>query len=539
MIYHEYLLIDAEDGYVFHFETGKLRTATNKPIDLNLMYTCRDVAAEMRGLALKTHTITFKTLYSDDLSFLAHQFHHFLSIASLDHGFERMLTRVMPMIGPSMAQRINNHFGQDIMERFTRLYCGPRGGRPAQNNPYRDDALAFNYDALRQTLKLAVTDPIIHQHLRQPTIYDEALSLEEILDLERGLDRWWIPTHEQLETLTRQNSYYWYCAAAAFEEPGDQILGLTSQRALKEGLFVRRFSTTAAAVHFFKSIPSTTRSQARSIIVHEDHASISGSTDILGLVPFCVENPCLRIQQRVDIWSAMMSAPNELGPYSAHWEFDDLPDWDGQVLAFQENFPNMLSSHLAIFENDAVPEAISTVFVSETQPEWTRAMVQRSLAEITAWVTSADPSKSNEDAYMRYNGRYICRSWLPVVEAVVNNEKAGQVRFDFEFDPSLARVWSDPGMASELAGIITNRLLREDNAFDSLDEATEQWWEQGNVQVAIPRLVVSSRAALYLDRTVLRPWDRPPTTMDEIVRAPGGAPDGLAGPPVLPLQGSY
>lgn len=65
--------------------------------------------------------------------------------------------------------------------------------------------------------------------------------------------------------------------------------------------------------------------------------------------------------------------------------------------------------------------------------------------------------------------------------AVVNNEKAGQVRFDFEFDPSLARVWSNPEMASELAGIITNRLLREDNAFDSLDKATEQWWEQADV----------------------------------------------------------
>lgn len=537
MIYHEYLLIDAEDGYVFHFETGKLRTATNKPIDLNLMYTCRDVAAEMRGLALKTHTITFKTLYSHDLSFLAHRFYHFLGLPGLDHGLECMLTRIMPMIGPSMTQRINNHFGQDIVERFTRLF---RRGRPAQNNPYRDDALAFNYDTLRQTLKLAITDPIIHQHLRPPTFSDDALSLEEILDLERGLDRWWIPTHQELDTLARQNFYYRYCAAVADEEPDDQFLGQSSQRALNEGLFVRRFSAAAAAVHFFKSIPSTTRSQARSIIVHEDHASISVSTDILGLVPFCVETPGLRIQQRVDIWPAMMSAPDEWGHYIAHWEFDDLSDWDGQVLAFQENFPNMLSSHLAIFENNAVPKAISTVFVAETQPEWTRAMVQRSLAEVTAWVTSADPSKSNEDAYMRYNGRYICKSWLSAVEAVVNNEKAGQVRFDFEFDPSLARVWSNPEMASELAGIITNRLLREDNAFDSLDEATEQWWEQADVQVAIPRPAVSSREALYLDRTVLRPWDRPPpTTMDEIVRAPGGAPDDLAGPPVLPPQGSY
>ncbi|KAK0747065.1 hypothetical protein B0T18DRAFT_489457 [Schizothecium vesticola] len=385
MIYRQFLLIDAEDGYIFHFETGKLRTATKKPIDLNLIYTCRQVTDEMRGLAFKTHTISFKTLYSHDLSFLAYRFRKFTRMR-LDNGLGAMLAHILPLISPSTTQKINNHFGEDIMERFIRLLSV---WRPAQNNPYRDDALAFNYNALRQTLKLAITDPISRHRLSTKyfkqymtgsspargrfnvPLPEDALSVGAILDIERQ----------------EEEFYEGY------------------QRALSDGLFIRRFSAAAAAIHFFKSIPSTTRSQTRTIIVHEDHASIGGSTDILGFVPFCVENSHLRVQQR--------------------------------------NFPKVLSSHLAIFENNAVPEAISTVFVAEAQPEWTLAMLQRSLAEVTAWVKSVDPSMSNEDGYMRYEGRYICKSWLAVVQAMVNNENAGQVRFDFEVDPRLATVWSN------------------------------------------------------------------------------------------------
>lgn len=67
MIYSEYLSIGAEDGYIYDIESGKLRTCTNQPVDLNLMYTCRRVANEMRGLALRMHTITFRPLYTDEL----------------------------------------------------------------------------------------------------------------------------------------------------------------------------------------------------------------------------------------------------------------------------------------------------------------------------------------------------------------------------------------------------------------------------------------------------------------------------------------
>lgn len=60
-IYEYYV---STDGYHYHYESGKLRTSAG-PIDLALTYTCRQVASEMLGLALRSNVIHFSTLYSD------------------------------------------------------------------------------------------------------------------------------------------------------------------------------------------------------------------------------------------------------------------------------------------------------------------------------------------------------------------------------------------------------------------------------------------------------------------------------------------
>ncbi|KAK8112505.1 hypothetical protein PG984_013031 [Apiospora sp. TS-2023a] len=71
-IYREYVLVDG--GYVFNPYTEKLRKATgqgrgdaNRAINLSLTYTCRQVAIEMKGVALGANLVTFKTLYRHNL----------------------------------------------------------------------------------------------------------------------------------------------------------------------------------------------------------------------------------------------------------------------------------------------------------------------------------------------------------------------------------------------------------------------------------------------------------------------------------------
>ncbi|KAK4442088.1 hypothetical protein QBC34DRAFT_419280 [Podospora aff. communis PSN243] len=78
-IYAEYLAIGAEGGYVYDFSTGKLRCAgSRQPIDLSLMYACRQIASEMSRLPLRLATVTFSSLYSEDLSVRAGRFNYFM-----------------------------------------------------------------------------------------------------------------------------------------------------------------------------------------------------------------------------------------------------------------------------------------------------------------------------------------------------------------------------------------------------------------------------------------------------------------------------
>ncbi|KAK1829761.1 hypothetical protein QBC39DRAFT_355838 [Podospora conica] len=553
MIYEHYIRIDAEDGYILHFETGKLRTATKKPIDLNLMYTCRQVADEMQGLALKIQPITFKTLYSRDLSFRAARFRRALigqGHGALDNGLGFILKCLLrkDLIDPSMRKKINDHFGHDMMGCFERVYQWRRFRRHGPN--FKDKA-ACAYRVKREALELAITDPKIYNYitkeyhpdakvLRLPpgsdpdweTVFekDQDYPIDAILALERGIDRWWIPTHEELDALARENRYYRH-SDSGFEihpqYPGElaQSGEFYEEARRSKGLLIRRFSAAAAAVHFLKSIPPATRSQIRTVLVHEDFGSIGGPTDILGLVPFCAENPHLRIQQRVDICGALLRWTRNISEFTNfHPDTDFYPDhkryrsWQTR-LEFQDDFPRVLSEQLALFKDNMVPEAITTIFVAETEPRWTRALVQRSLAEVTALITSSDPTKTDGSDYMRFSTQWICDNWVEAVQAMVRNERPGQVRIDLKLDSRLESVWSSAEMAAQMAMI--NKTVAEFN----LDRGSpyisllDEWWKQCDVKVGVPKLKKSINKALYLDSSRLGPWDEhPPTTLDGIVR---------------------
>jgi hypothetical protein len=68
LIYSYYVAIDG--GYVYDPlpEPGRLRAADGRRNGLALMYTCRQVAAEMKGLALRDNVVTFSTSNAAEVS---------------------------------------------------------------------------------------------------------------------------------------------------------------------------------------------------------------------------------------------------------------------------------------------------------------------------------------------------------------------------------------------------------------------------------------------------------------------------------------
>ena len=109
IIYEEYLAIDAEDGYVFIYETGRLRTYPHRlPVDLNLMYTCRLIADEMRGLPLRLATITFTTVASDSVRVRAAQWNYLTNDIAQLH--KHLLDIVVELLTSDHIQMIEDRY---------------------------------------------------------------------------------------------------------------------------------------------------------------------------------------------------------------------------------------------------------------------------------------------------------------------------------------------------------------------------------------------------------------------------------------------
>lgn len=64
-----------------------------------------------------------------------------------------------------------------------------------------------------------------------------------------------------------------------------------------------RFSAASLAIRFLSRLPVHLRMHLRKIRLHEDRVSVAyPETHAQGLIRFCVENPKLRIERRLDLW---------------------------------------------------------------------------------------------------------------------------------------------------------------------------------------------------------------------------------------------
>jgi hypothetical protein len=101
---------------------------------------------------------------------------------------------------------------------------------------------------------------------------------------------WWIPDRTQL------NAVLQFLPAWPTEIP-DPVLAYD---------YVPRmyFSAAAVAIRSLERLSPSVRNHLRSIVIQEDHPSVALSkTHSQGLIPFCLANPHLRIERRVNVWS--------------------------------------------------------------------------------------------------------------------------------------------------------------------------------------------------------------------------------------------
>ncbi|OIW25766.1 hypothetical protein CONLIGDRAFT_647502 [Coniochaeta ligniaria NRRL 30616] len=376
-IYCDYLFIGAEDGYIYDYEAGKLRTADMQPIDLNLMYTCRLIAAEMRGLALRLHTITFSTVFSEQLRPIASLWDEVF----VGHYLSSDLDEYVPLMKDEMAEEVRRRYGQT---HFYTTFCRMRAEGIARDVHYDHlhqaicgfgEPPSVFRDIACDVLQLASTDPAIHAAMMNWETKEFRRKWNPSVWYSTLRAPWKFPTGPELARIVDQG-------ASSTIKRWDINL-----HADDVGMY--RVSAASAAIRFLSSVPGA-RQHLRKIVLHEDHvAAAHPECHVRGLVPFCHENPALRIERRVSLWRNLFLLCRDSEINTAYEVlFGDACERLFPLLA------DTITRRVAMWMVEAalpeIPDAITLVLDGDPIPERTALIFDEVVQRDAAWQTALD-----------------------------------------------------------------------------------------------------------------------------------------------------
>jgi hypothetical protein len=438
LIYCDYLRMGTEDGYTYDFEAGKLRTADKQPIDLSLMYTCRLVANEMRGLPLRFHRITFTTLYSDELRLRAGRWAYLMHLA--EDTMYKTLEGVASRMSPEMAREVAQRFGDTF---FYRIFQHMRDGnhwRYMHSGPHWGQVPSSHREVVCQVLRLAAREPSLWAYMSEERWAGEDLEGNPIpilqpfditVELSMVENPWRIPTEAEMDAMVEGLPHWPHPSYT------DRKLSCEYWKT-DQGKY--RFSAAAAAIHFLESVPSAVRRQIRTIHLLEDRVSVAlPACHAKGLIPFCLENPELRIERRVSLWRNLF-----LGSRWAAYLSHDLAAWLQPDNDFRDNelWEDYATMPVAEWMVEAslpmVPNAISLVLDGDPTPEQTAEVFQNTVQRDAAWQRALDkafvPGRNvDEDVYARRCSKpWHFERFPELLEAMCNNAPSSHVRCNFD-----------------------------------------------------------------------------------------------------------
>lgn len=392
IIYKFYVTLP--DGYVYDFKSGRLKAAgaTNITVlttsnALALQSTCKQVADEMRGLALSLNTITFSTVDHSDAGERAGRFSH--NLARLLNTKCRILYSARHSITDSVRDSVARKYPQ-----FLRRLDAIKNALDDDEHPYhirppvvtpRCEPVAIFHDFIHYTLQCLPegTQPkILRGVYPMFELPDEPWAISTI-ELFNEIERtggypmskvlkvphepWAIPTTKTLDELAKvleDTSLIEESSSA--EDPEDfRHAHYMNGSPLRRRIF--RYSAAAAAHSFLESLPSSTRSHVRSIVLNEDRKSVSfPESHCQGLVRFYLENPHLRVERRVNLWRTV---------FQSH---------DIQLLGLTSVYMTEAVANWVV-EASALPSAFSLIFDGQPITEKSSEVFQKVVVREAAW----------------------------------------------------------------------------------------------------------------------------------------------------------
>ncbi|KAF5987533.1 hypothetical protein FBULB1_1922 [Fusarium bulbicola] len=308
------------DGYSLQPISRKLAVANGTPIDLSLMYTCRLIAQETRDLPLSFNNITVSTVYDPELRPWAGRFDCLLFAQ-----FRKQISLVL-LLGDSflteeMWVRIEQAFPWFVPHLRDALHQQPRELHQIDLRDFRcwtfSDSFKYSTEPFRRwSYGMSALCQALEFTLRTlaqtPTEQFDRIVEYELLDWEHsGSDRllnfldqcfkpWDLPHADVLAKMGRRfgDDHLWPTLGA----------WAPNEDETKEYLAKFRISAASAARDWLNKLPANKRMCIRRLVIIEDYPSVGRQEcHAAGLVPFCKENPQLRVNHQVNMLNVIFS----------------------------------------------------------------------------------------------------------------------------------------------------------------------------------------------------------------------------------------
>ncbi|KAF4850444.1 hypothetical protein CGCSCA4_v003903 [Colletotrichum siamense] len=412
MIYRAYLLVDG--GYICDAEalfTGKLRgeakcrlkQADGKPIDMALVVTCRAVAKEMLhgGLALRVNTVAFSTFYSDEFRQLGERLQAFRSEDVDCNIFNMMRNLGRCLQGPVYDALKNAHpVFMPVVEHL-------RGGNPNTNLVAPPDsnygqAPSLYREFVRLALGLACRYYVdqFNEAMREDFAIQESDGRRYVPDYHGlaacSIEPWIIPTDDDIAQIMSYNGW-------PVPSPDHEDFEIHLPRSNDRSKY--RFSAAASAIYFLDSLPYHNRAHLRNIILNEDREAVSQpACHVQGLIPFCKENPLLRIERRCSLWGNVFRPDWLSGDPDSRVDPESVPDPKLRSNQVSRNVATWIMEALALEHHGMPHGAFSLLLDGGPAPQLCEEIFQAVVQRDVAWQLARDES--------RRRGYLPARTWI-------------------------------------------------------------------------------------------------------------------------------
>ncbi|KAI4652689.1 uncharacterized protein J4E79_008996 [Alternaria viburni] len=284
LIYYHYLYNEA--GLTYNFYTNKLH------VNLSLMYTCRAAALELRGLALRLNKVVFCTTYPNATRATSGIFHkafdklHVLKFDLLNLQAPHLMTE-------AIKKEVSLKYPQfsPVLATLGTGYCRSTLGEPAST--FRD--------FVHFTLNL------LYDRKYNPTLGGKRSERRRRSLRKINPEPWSTPNEGRLPR--GQEGEFGYSTrcyrrdlAVTLDRELQQLADVTVTPDRVERVKYC-LSAAACAIRFLRSLRAETREHVRNVELIENRESIAfPECHGRGFIPFCREQPKLRVHRRVSLW---------------------------------------------------------------------------------------------------------------------------------------------------------------------------------------------------------------------------------------------